>query len=216
MGAGQQRYKFIDQSHPPERRRRKQALQLASPPSNEVSYKVNALVTALRIDQIGYDLQVFGGFLNLVPKRLGRTQALDDASWAFACAYRSVPASCRAAETLAAYGKALASIRSAIGDPRQMHSSDLLCAVYLVTLCSVSNPNVPNVARLIWWQVWVNGENDPYVNHSAIISIMLPGIIAQGWDDDFEQALLVTTCVPVVSRVRSINGVMRLTDAIDH
>jgi hypothetical protein len=124
----------VDQLHNV-KRNRQQLIQL---PSSKQSFRLNALISVLQVEEVGYDLEVFGGILALIPQRQGNHQALDDASWAFACAYRSVPSSCRSPKTIAAYVTALASVRKALGESGQV-SADLLAAIYMVTLCSVSS-----------------------------------------------------------------------------
>lgn len=160
VGAGQQRYKFKDQSPrvkrlnsdssteqqtsgsaTPETASSSTGRALSRSPSNETSALAAALVQAVKPEtswrfNMAY---TYGGFIALIPQRLGRNAALDASVAALTEAHLDFcnhqPAS---RSVLSKYSRALTKLRMCLDDPQIATQSDTLCAVMLLLITQVS------------------------------------------------------------------------------
>jgi hypothetical protein len=139
VGGGQQRYKFKNQSFAivrassggssPER--------LQSLPSNEITILASTFSSALRIDDIRYDLSIYGTFFKDIPKRLGTNEALDASAAALTTALTSVYARHQTPEMFDKYAQALKVVRKSLNDPDKAEQTDTLLAIYLLIITQV-------------------------------------------------------------------------------
>ena len=151
MGAGQQRYKFHNQTLTgsgsraeswsaatiPAPEARASAVEL-SPPSSDMTMTTSQLVSALEVLDPRFDLTVYGGFFRLIPQRLGNNKALDTAVEAVTTTLPMVQS--RHQQSPQSYGKytaALKALRVCLGDPANALSVDTMCALYLIVVCQV-------------------------------------------------------------------------------
>ena len=161
IGAGQQRYKFKDQSRSVQRMNsdsstEKHSSESATPdpssvgqgrslsrsPSNEITVLASALVQAMR-PETSWRFNIaftYGGFLTLIPPRLGRNAALDASvsvlTEAHADFCNGQPAS---RSVLSKYSQALTKLRICLNDPQVATQSDTLCSVMLLLITQVSD-----------------------------------------------------------------------------
>ena len=167
MGNGQQRYKFVDQTkvlHSLASQRQRQDstghLRPSTPPSNELTALTGRLVFALGVTDACFDLTVYGYFLEDIPSRLGRNPALDASVQTLTVAYSSLlsrqPGSDRA-EVLQSYNDTLRCLRGCLNDPVLAHTSETVCAVYLVMVC----------------QGWIGRRGDFLPSHGEAIAHLL-------------------------------------------
>jgi hypothetical protein len=81
----------------------------------------------------------YGGYLEDIPQRLGRSEALDTAVDALVCAHSDFAGSGREVSpmSLRKYSDAIATLRVCLNDASQASSADTLCAVTLLMICHV-------------------------------------------------------------------------------
>lgn len=82
----------------------------------------------------------YGGYLTLIPRRLGLNEALDTAVDAMVTTHASF-SSCKEVtiKSLTKYSRALGALRRCLDDPVTASSSETLCAVSVLLLVQVSN-----------------------------------------------------------------------------
>ena len=141
------------------------------------------LVSLCQASDLSYDIGVYGDFFRFIPRRLGTHQSLDAVVWAFVCAHPTLYTKQPSVEALAAYGVAIKSVAIALTDDAQRKSPDLLCALHMLNIC----------------QGWLSKPSDRFFNFYAVMSHLLPDMIAQEWLDPYEYAQLVGACILVVS-----------------
>lgn len=101
----------------------------------------NALVGKLSgSDDLRYHLAwSFGLFLQEIPRRIGKNKALDAATAALVSAHSNIvpyKASSAAPEALAKYSHGLKTLRDHLSDPLLARTSETLCAVNVLFICS--------------------------------------------------------------------------------
>jgi hypothetical protein len=145
------RYIFVDQSGP--QAKAKQLRHVCHSASewaqtqtlNEIAPNVQESTTALMVHKLSikdlrYDVGwTFGPFVSDLPKRLGRSVALDAATQAFVLSLPSSPHARRhpKSDALESYTAALKATRLALAHPTNSKSIDTLCATYLLLICQV-------------------------------------------------------------------------------
>lgn len=98
------------------------------------------MVSKLSVKDLRYDVGwAFGPFVSDIPKRLGRSVALDATTQAFVLSLPPSPYSRRqpASNTLESFSVALKATRLALAHPVRSKSIDTLCAAYLLLICQV-------------------------------------------------------------------------------
>ncbi len=150
---------------------------------NKNSRTAAQLVSICQISDLSYDISVYGDFFRFIPRRLGTNQCLDTVVWAFVCAHPTLYTKSPSIDALAAYGVAIKSVANALTDDTQKENPDLLCALHLLNIC----------------QGWISEPSDQFFNYYAVMSHVLPNMIAKKWTDPFEYAQLIVACVLVVS-----------------
>lgn len=155
VGAGQQRYKFKDQSRSAKRMNsdsstEQQSSESATPdpsvcpsrsPSSDVSALSAALVQAVKPEtswrfNIAY---TYGGFISMIPQRLGRNAALDASVSALTEAHSDFCNARPASQlVLSKYSQALTKLRMCLNDPQIAVQSETLCSVMLLLITQVS------------------------------------------------------------------------------
>ncbi|KAF2667562.1 hypothetical protein BT63DRAFT_480511 [Microthyrium microscopicum] len=189
-GAGQQRWKFQEQTiHGQSLTAQSQALHNGQPSqspnanlSNSSTMTSGGLVALLQITDLRYDISVYGTYWDRIPRRMGTCEALDTAVAAFLQGHRNTLSRNISIESLAAFGKALRSTQAALSDPKQAYTGNVLCAVSILAIT----------------QTMVVKPPDPYVNHTAVLAHILPGIIEQGWTSRFDHEVLITASVSLI------------------
>jgi hypothetical protein len=153
-------------------------------PSNELTMTMNMFVAALEIPDLRYSLSAIGDFLVHIPRRLGRSEALDSAVGALACAFPCHYSDQPTSKALVPYIRAIGALRRAMDDEKTAFTSETLCAIYLMMIC----------------QGWVGGPDDRPVPHNAMMVHILNSSKARNWHGKFEQSLLQNLRIPMVSR----------------
>jgi len=150
VGSGQRRYKFMAATD-----KRTQATggaghgsgssiaRSASPlssrlPPNQATQDLSNLISTLQVTDVRFDLRICGPFFPEIPRRLGRSQALDASVRALVLAFPSVYTHQYTTDMYKSYGEALRHLRTALADASTASSPDTLCAVYLIMICQVS------------------------------------------------------------------------------
>jgi hypothetical protein len=101
---------------------------------------LSEFVAKLEVKDIRYDLVwAYGALLREVPRRLGQNSALDASVSAITTTCNDLLANRRSSEALIRYGQALTALRTCLSDPKQAQSSNTLCAIYLIWICTVSH-----------------------------------------------------------------------------
>lgn len=146
IGAGEQRYKFKDQTgaltgrasqKPAPHAPQPDSWDLTPLPSSETTIKTCALISTLQVVDLRYDVSYYGEFLKDIPRRLGSNKALDAAAGALSSAYVSLHTRQQSVSTYTEYGNALKALRLCLDDPVKGNSPETLCAIYLVMICQV-------------------------------------------------------------------------------
>ena len=114
---------------------------------------------------------------------MGTSQVLDAVAWAFVCTHATLYSKQTSTEALAAYGVALKGVAAALGDATQRQNLDLLCALNMILIC----------------QSWLSKPGDQCVDYCAVISHLLPGMIAQNGINPLEYVLLIGSFIIIVS-----------------
>jgi hypothetical protein len=112
---------------------------------NEIAPNVQESTTALMVHKLSikdlrYDVGwAFGPFISDIPKRLGRSVALDTATQAFVLSLPPSPHARRHPESdaLESFTAALKATRLALAHPTELKSINTLCATYLLLICQV-------------------------------------------------------------------------------
>ncbi|KAH7400965.1 hypothetical protein DE146DRAFT_654532 [Phaeosphaeria sp. MPI-PUGE-AT-0046c] len=189
--AGTQRWKFQDQYMRGSYRSTfsdaiviRQILEAPIPTTlgTEQSRLANALISIWKVDDLRYDISVYGDYFQFIPRRLGASRALDAATQAFVSAYPSLSTGRTTVEALAAYGKAISALGNALKSPTEVNQPNTLLALHLVQ----------NV------QCWIDEPTDQYVNHPLMIAHLLPGMIAQDWKDPADRLLLLISTILII------------------
>ena len=153
MGSGQQRYTFKHQRCvlvlSSNRHDGSEVAQICPPPSNAQTVLAGGLIDKLKVTtDLRYHLSwTYGGYLEDIPQRLGRSEALDAAVNALVCAHSDFagPGKEVSPMSLRKYSDAIAILRVCLNDANQASSADTLCAVTLLMICHVSV--LPSVAN---------------------------------------------------------------------
>lgn len=118
-------------------------------PSSQSSIIARQLITRLEVQDLRFDLRVFGAFLRFIPARIGHNKALDAATDAFATSFTNMQRGTNQLTTYPKHGEALRALREALtGSPVKPEDvSDTMCAIYLTMITAVSGATValPNV-----------------------------------------------------------------------
>lgn len=120
-------------------------------PSNETSRLRDAMVARLRSsNDVRYNIALtWGEFLNYVPRRIGKLEALDSAVVALLTDHTDICLKSRnsspsepvvAHETVAQYNKALSELRIAVGDPKESLRIETLLTVVVLSITQVPFP----------------------------------------------------------------------------
>ena len=150
MGSGQQRYKFKHQrgvlALSNNRHDCFDIFQVSRPPSNAQTVLAGGLIDKLKAStDLRYHLSwTYGGYLEDIPQRLGRSEALDAAVEALVCAHSTFAGPGRevSPKSLRKYSNAIATLRVCLDDATQASSADTLCAVSVLMICHVSIPDL--------------------------------------------------------------------------
>lgn len=115
-------------------------------PCNAQTLLTNALIDKLKPSaDLRYHLSwTYGGYLEDIPKRLGRSDALDAAVDALVYAHSHYASGRKelCPEVLRRYSHAIATLRISLDDPLQARTANTLCAVTLLLLCHVCHRRV--------------------------------------------------------------------------
>jgi hypothetical protein len=106
-------------------------------PNNELDSVTDGFLSAIAVTDIRFDLSIYGAFLEDIPRRLGRNEALDAAVQALTTALPSVRSHQYSTNMYKTYMGALRQLRYCLSDPEKAASPETLCAVYLIMICQV-------------------------------------------------------------------------------
>ena len=152
-GAGVRRYIFVDHSAPEGKTKQSkqsvcrstfeqnQQQVISNIPPNYQESMTAMMVNKLSIKDLRYDVAwAFGPFVSEIPKRLGRSVALDSAARTFVLSLPPGPHTRRhpGSDILESFATALRATRLALAHPVKSKSTDTLCAAYLLMICQVS------------------------------------------------------------------------------
>ncbi|KAM3553103.1 hypothetical protein MY1884_005895 [Beauveria asiatica] len=186
-GKGQLRYKFKEQCigfAPIKTPRSKNSPKQPSPqasPNNQMTRLSGRFASALRIDDVQFDLKCFGDWFASIPTRVGTCELLDSATETFLDAFDDLRSGKKQLPTtLTKYGKALIILNKALGDPKQRRSPYTLCSVFMIMIA----------------QMWAGKSAEGYMSHMAGICSILNSTIDEPWDDSFAQSLRYHLIIP--------------------
>lgn len=153
-GGGVQRYVFLDNSGPGGKAQqfkeflsRRDALinaptqGIGSIPPNSQGSMTALMVNKFSITDLRYDVSwAFGPFIHEIPRRVEHSVALDFAARTFVLSLPPSPHTRRhpGSDVLENFSAALKETRLALADPIASKSTNTLCAVYLLALCTAS------------------------------------------------------------------------------
>lgn len=109
-------------------------------PSTQSSTVARRMISRLEVEDLRFDLRVFGAFLRFVPARVGHNKALDAATDAFATSFANMHRGCNQLDTYPKHGEALRALREALSGPpvKAEDVSDTMCAIYLTMITAVN------------------------------------------------------------------------------
>ena len=149
-GAGIQRYVFVDNSGPDGKTKQPLHSRVASkdpPPQvidgispNRQDSMTALMVNKLSVKDLRYDVGwAFGPFIAEIPRRLGRSAALDFAARTFVLSLPPSPCTRRhpRSDVLENFAAALKATRLALTHPVESKSIHTLCAAYMLMICQV-------------------------------------------------------------------------------
>ncbi|KAL5002768.1 hypothetical protein BDV10DRAFT_191152 [Aspergillus recurvatus] len=148
VGAGEKRYKFMEEGPAIARKsaltrqdspedRTEIVGRIAVNPTDSVALLGQRLVAAVKWEtSLRYNLAwAFGGYLVLIPRRLGINEALDAAVDALVTAHQTFAARKEiTVSSLTKYSRALSALRRCLDSPLTASSSETLCAVSVLLL----------------------------------------------------------------------------------
>ncbi|KAK2736726.1 hypothetical protein FQN57_000574 [Myotisia sp. PD_48] len=149
VGAGQQRYKFVEQypsrtvtkTDMPKSGQKiayKPITAMPEAPSNELTVMANAFIRMIKATtDVRYNLVwSYGGFLRHIPQRLGRNEALDASVRALIDAHSNFCLQQEVTKSvLVKYSSGLSKLRSCLDDPIKARTPETLCAVMILLVC---------------------------------------------------------------------------------
>jgi hypothetical protein len=141
------------------------------------------LISIWEVDDLRYDISVYGEYFRFIPRRLGTSPVLDAAVKAFVCAYPTVHTGQASTEALAAYGTAIRLLGKTLQHPTQKHEPSTLMSLHVIQKV----------------QSWIDRPKDPYADHTNAIAHLLPTMIEQGWTDPIDKLLLLISAVLVIA-----------------
>jgi hypothetical protein len=106
-------------------------------PSNQLTALISAFSSALTIDDVRYDISIYGPFFKEIPRRLGKNEALDASASALTTALVSVHRHQQTPDMYEKYAEALKALRIALNDPSTSEQPETLLSMYLITICQV-------------------------------------------------------------------------------
>jgi hypothetical protein len=142
----------------------------------------NRLISIWEVDDLRYDISVYGEYFRYIPSRLGASPLLDAAVKAFVCAYPTVHTGEPSTEAYAAYGTAISLLGRTLQHPTQRHEPNTLMSLHVIQKV----------------QTWIDKPTDPYADHTLVIGHLLPVMVAQDWTDPIDRVLLLTSAVLVI------------------
>lgn len=101
---------------------------------------LSCFISALQVHDVRYDITYYGLFLQDLPRRLGHSPALDASIKSLVTSYpyfHSVPGREVPQEVFVNFGNSLRVLRETLSDPKECHSPDTLCAIYLISVTQV-------------------------------------------------------------------------------
>lgn len=178
---------------------------LSRSPSNDLSTLAAALVQAVK-PGTSYRFNIaytYGGFIALVPQRLGRNAALDASVSALTEAHSDFCSGRPATRSvLSKYSQALTKLRVCLNDPRVAAQSETLCSVMLLLITQVGigvPPSHPSRANAQLQSFIGTGDSRPAASHVVGMAKLLKVRGTQhDPNDHFESLLLLTLRGPVV------------------
>jgi hypothetical protein len=110
-------------------------------PSSPTSRLTQLLITQLEVRNLRYNVSTYGEIVTSVPCRLGISEALDSAAYAFSSILSALFLGDLPQSSLKEYGVAIRMLRLCLGNPVTALSSETLCAIWLIWFCEVGERN---------------------------------------------------------------------------
>jgi glutamate-1-semialdehyde aminotransferase len=114
----------------------------------------------LGVEDPGYDISIYGPFIEDIPRRLGRNEALDSAAVAWVAGYSCVRTREQTQEMYHACNDAVAKLRTCLNDPIKAVEIETICAVYMMMIFQVMSRQNPV-------QLIAVGMSPDCINHRA-------------------------------------------------
>ncbi|KAH8883231.1 hypothetical protein GQ53DRAFT_664395 [Thozetella sp. PMI_491] len=204
IGAGQRRYKFMEEkpsavghgtqmvirttsSSPRTSSPRSTSSVVSSPPragpSNQLSTVTTTFVLRLEVEDPRYSINCYGTFLASIPCRMGKSEVLDAAVTAMVVTLPVIHTHEPTWEAYNSYSHALKALRTSLETPTTAETSETLCAMYLIMITGA----------------WLWRDGDMRASHGQAISHLLQVAAYQPWDTGpFENDLLATLCITAI------------------
>ncbi|KAH7320681.1 hypothetical protein B0I35DRAFT_198711 [Stachybotrys elegans] len=184
LNAGTRRYAFVLGISQPTRRRiaptaTDPTIQVAPSPVDRLA---GQLIARLGVQDVRYDISAYGGFLKLLPQRLGRSSALDAGVDVFSVAFSNHRGEERSLEVWRKYGFALKAVRECLADPKQGPTVNVICAIYLILLV----------------QARVGRQSEQVVSHEEGLVHLVEALVNQGPRSEFEAKALSAISTTVI------------------
>ncbi|KAG9232673.1 hypothetical protein BJ875DRAFT_72373 [Amylocarpus encephaloides] len=194
VGSGQQRFKFKEhqalrssqKTKPPEAKIPGiSVIQVYRIPKSELTLLATSFIQTISpTTDIRYNLAwTYGIFLEEIPRRLGKNEALDTSIAALVSSHSSFCAGQKiSVDALMKYSHALKALRNCLDDRSKAHESETLCSVMILMIC----------------QSFIGIDNGVWTGHSEGATQLLK---ARGYldiKDDFECKLLLSLRGPVL------------------
>jgi hypothetical protein len=142
VGAGQQRFKFINQCLSVQGSGIAPSTWtstrfVAVTPSSKASMITSNLLSMLEVKDTRFNLSIYGDFIDQIPQRLGTNKALDAAAVALTTVMPYVYTHRYSDKMYSSYARALKSTRMSLSNPAEAQAPETLCAIYLLMVCQV-------------------------------------------------------------------------------
>jgi hypothetical protein len=175
-------------------------------PSNEMTWIAGAFTSTLEIKDPRYDIACYGIFLKDIPKRLGKSKALDASVEALTAAFPSLYTRHATPHALTKYGYALKVLRTSLADPEKAQTMDTLCAIYLTMICQVRVEIMfcLTYGSLPRMKIWIGRMEEQTVSHGEVMAHILNALAVKDMQDRFELEMFVSLAVVVVSKIDNL------------
>ncbi|CAM1509596.1 Fc.00g033350.m01.CDS01 [Cosmosporella sp. VM-42] len=194
IGAGEQKYRFkpvtfqesscqnLAVVQRPKKMKYTVKIKISPTPRSDSASLANRLIEGLEMSDFRYSLGSYGDFLEHIPKRLGKSDALDTSVKALVSTHPYHYTGQLPPDALVNYISALKALRLCLSCKDKKLAPETLSAIYIIMIC----------------QGWIGQSDDHVKSHGEILAHLASSAIVQNWKDTFELRLLETLFVPLV------------------